>query len=383
MSRFFTPIEAVEIRLLGNHDYQERDRMRLLKWSKYVYRDLNLTTVRKAVRKRYAINKRTNSVDLDKKFLQLSSVGVVDKCGIEYPVYRSHKIMDNADIVDVGAAKDCECEYNCNSTLCNVIKGYEAVVSTKTDKMPDGSDVSFECIDRKAVDDQGFFYEQLQYPKRIYEDGVWTDTIKYTEDKKLCKVEVDSNGCVCDTEENLDALCKCCGIDELDTSMCCIGGSASVPPSDNCNTWTYRCNTKLDWFMVQCGCFNYCASGCENIYNISELGDRLLFPANFGWDNVIVRTYEDARMSDMQIPVVAIDTFIVGLMWWDVRFDDKKQMLEPKYSNDYSRLKFGLLKQLNKRRISELAKVMSPPAHIPSYSYSFTNQYEGRLRRGY
>lgn len=381
MSRFFTPKEAVEIRLLGNHDYQERDRMRLLKWSKYVYQDLNLTTVRKAVRKRYAINKKTNTINLDKEFLQLSSVNIIDDCGIEYPVYRSHKITDDTDIVDVGSPKDCGCEYNCNSTLCNVIKGYEAVVSTKTDKMPDGTDVSFECIDRKAVDDQGFFYEQLQYPKRIYEDGVWTDTVKYTENNKLCKVEVDTNGCVCDTVENLDALCKCCGIDNLNTNMCCIGGTASVPPSTSCDNWTYRCNSKLDWFMIQCGCFNYCAKGCENVYNISELGDRLIFPPNFGWDNVMVRYYEDTRMSDMNIPVIAIDTFILGLMWWDVRFDDKKQMLEVKYGRDYGKLKFGLLKELNRRRVKELGRIMSPPAYVPSYSYSFTDKYEGRSLR--
>jgi hypothetical protein len=379
MSRFFKPEEAVELRLLGNEDYQKRDKLRLLKWSKYVYQDLNLTTIKKAVRKRFAINKKTMSIDMPPGFLRLASVSVIDKCGIEYPVYRSYRIHDNDDIVDVGASKDCECEFNCANKLCNTIKGYEAVVSTKTDYNPDGTEVSFECTDRKGVDDQGFFYEQTQYPKRIYEDGVWTETILYTETRKLCKVEVDENGCVCDTEENINSVCNACGFQDLNTNMCCVGGNAETPPSDTCNTWIYYCNNKLDWFMTQCGCNYYCPKDCSNVYNISELGDRLLFPPNFGWDHVMVRYFVNSPLKEMNIPVIAIDTFIVGLMWWDCRFNDRKQNLAVKYSLDYGKLKFELLKELNKRRLAELGMILSPPAYIPSYITGRTNRYEGSL----
>ena len=376
MSRFFTPPEAVEIRLLSNEDYQQRDRLRLLKWAKYVWNDLNLSTVKKARRASFVINKRTNTVDLPCDILQLCSVGVIDKCGIEYPVYRNHKLTD--DIVDVSASKNCGCEYSCTSVLCNSIKGYEAVISTKDDKNPDGTDVSFECVDRKGVDDQGFFYEQKQYPKRIYADGVWTETVLYTETNKLCKVEVDENGCVCDTEENLDAVCNSCGISSVNQNMCCIGGTASTPPNDTCNTWVYHCNNKMEWFATQCGCFPYMRGGCENIYNISELGDRLIFPPNFGWDKVMVRWYESG--GDIQIPVSVIDVFVLGLMWWDCRFNDRKQSLAVKYGADYANLKFGSLKDLNRYSIKELAQIVSPKAYVPSFVQGRTNKNEGSLR---
>lgn len=378
MSRFIKVKEAVDLRLLGNEDYQKRDRLRLMKWAKYVYQDMNMASVRQAVRKRMKINKRTNSIDLPCDSLQLSSVSVVDKCGIEYPVYRNRKIFEDSDIVDVGASKNCECEYECNSTLCNLIKGYEAVVSTKTDKNPDGTDVSFECIDRKAVDDQGFFYEQLQYPKRIYEDGVWTETILFTEDRKLCKVEVDDNGCVCDTEENVNAITSCCGIASVNTNLCCIGGTADEAPSSNCDTWIYYCNTKLQWLASQFGGPCVCPPGYDNIYNLSELGDRIIFPANFGWDEVMVRYYPIPDLQNIEIPFIAIDTFIVGLMWWDCRFNDKKQALAQKYGSDYSNLKFGLLKELNKYRLQELGMIFNIPAFVPSYILSRTDKYEGR-----
>lgn len=131
--------------------------------------------------------------------------------------------------------------------------------------------------------------------------------------------------------------------------------------------------------MTQCGGQYYCPKNCSNVYNISELGDRLLFPPNFGWDNVMVRYFEDTSMNDMLIPIIAIDTFVLGLMWWDCRFNDRKQNLAVKYGSDYGKLKFGLLKELNKRTLAELGMILSPPAYIPSYITGRTNRYEGSL----
>jgi len=376
MSVFFTPKEAVDIRMLGNDDFQRRDRMRLLKWSKYVYQDLKLTAIKSPVRRRYAINKRTNSIDLPCNNLQLSSVSILDHCGNEYPVYRNNKVLENTDIVDVSASKDCGCEFECNNKLCNVIKGYVAVVETVTDYLPDGQPKEFECISRKGVDDQGFLYEQKQYPKRIYEDNVWVNTIVYTETNKLCKVEVDANGCVCDTEENINSVCDCCGISNVNTNLCCIGGNAEEPPKDDCGTWIYKCSSKMDWFSIQCGCYPSVYKEFNNIYNVSELGDRLIFPPNFGWDHVIVRYYEDNSL-DIKIPIIALRVFVIGLMYWDCMFNDKKQALADKYGVMYSRMKQGLVVDMNRRKIADLAMIMHPPTYIPSYTVGRTNKYEG------
>lgn len=380
MSRFFTPKEAIELRLLGNRDYQKRDRMRLLSVAKYVYQDLNLNVIKQARRQYFKVDKNTNSVILPCSNLQLSSVSVVDKCGIVYPVYRNGNVK-NSDIVDVAAAKDCACEFKCGYELCNTIKSYEATIETLTDKNPDGTDVSFECVSRKGVDAQGFFYEQKQYPKRIYEAGVWTETILYTEDIKMCKVEVDENGCVCDTEQNINSVCEACSIKANNSNLCCIGGDANTPPNDTCNTWIYYCNNKMDWFGTQCGCFPYMDPE-SNYYNISELGNRIIFPSNFGWDKVLVRWYEDLSLSEIKIPIIAIDTFIMGLMWWDKMFNDKEQALAANYGNQYATLKFGLIKELNKYRIAELQMIVAPPRYVPSYINGRTDRWEGSFGVG-
>lgn len=365
MGTFVSAADAIELGLLGNDDYLQRDKGRLLKWAKYVYQDMNMTTLKVAKRQFVKIDKRTNSINIPKNEW-FSSVDVADRNGCLYPVYRNQNVKNN-DIVEIAAAENCACEYKCGFKLCNTIKGYEAIVSVKTDKNPDGSDVSFNCVDRKGVDDNGFFYSQQQYPERIYTDGVWTSTILHTENTKLCKVEVDQNGCVCDTEENADLLCNACGISTVDQTHCVIGGTSLTPPIPNVDTWIYYCNSKLDWFSSQCGHHAGHHSYCNNYYNLSELGDRVIFPHNFGHDEVLLRTYVDLGVKDILIPMIAVDVFIIGLKWWDCRFNDNKQKMAQLYSIEYSKLKWGLLAELNKHRLSEYAMMLMPKTFVPSY----------------
>lgn len=351
--------------MLGNDDYLQRAKGRLLTWAPHVMADMNLNALKTARRELMSINKRTNTIDLPCNASRLSSVNIMDEHGVLYPVYRNERLHD--DIVDIGAVKDCNCEHNCGYKLCNTIKGYESIVTTMTDKNPDGSTATFQCVTRKGVDSNGYFYEQKQYPLRRYVSGVWTDTVLHTENIKLCKVQVDDNGCVCDNDSNVDALCHSCGIQNNDNLLCCVGGTASKSPNDNCDTWIYYCDSKMDWFSMQCGGFAFMPKPYSNIYNVTELGNRLIFPPDFGWDKVMVRWYEDTDIDNIRVPAIALDTFILGLKWWDSRFNDKKLALASVFGPQYARSKFGLVVELNKRRIAAFRMMLSPPAFIPSY----------------
>lgn len=366
MGRFISIHDAIKLRMLGNDDILQRSKGRLLSWSKYVYQDLNLSSLKIARRELFEINKLTNTVDIPRTSTGVISVDVIDSCGVIHPVWENDRLHD--DIVDVSAKKNCACEFECGYSLCNTIKGYEVVKSTKTIKDPDGNILSFDCLDRIAVDNQGFLYRETQYPINQFISGVYSDTVLLTESEKLCKVETDGNGCVCDTNANLDAVCSACGLDTTSGSNVPVGGSASTPPNTGDKTWIYWCSNKLDWFSVQCGCYAY-SQWCPNpIYNISELGDRLIFPANFGYDKVLVRWYEDVNLKDMVIPMIAVDVFVMGLMWWDARFNDKKQKLAVLYEGNYSKGKFGLLQEFNKYRVAELRMIATPPVWVPSYN---------------
>jgi hypothetical protein len=374
MSRFIPLTEALKMGMLGNLDMLQRDKGRYMMWSKQVWYDLNLQSLKIAKRELLCIDKRTNSVQMPCDFMQLCSVNVVCN-GVIIPVYFNDNIK-NSDIVEVSAAQNCACQYKCGYQLCNTIQGYEAIQSVQSDFLPNGQPISFNCITRMAVDANGFLYRQTQYPLRVYLSGVWTDTILYTENEKLCNLELDNNGCVCDTENNYNNVCNsCCG----NVPIIPTGGSASTPPCDNpqTNTWRYYCSSKADLFLTQCGGFpRGFGNGCYNTYNISELGNRLIFPNNFGFDKVLVRYYADVNLGDLQIPFVALDTFIIGVKWWDAKYNDEKQELAEVYEQQYAKMKFGLLLELNKYRMAEMRMILTPKVYVPSfYSWRNNNQF--------
>lgn len=370
MARFEPVIEVVESLCLRSGDIHMANKGLYLDCANDVWDDLNETTLRiterikMPMRRMFHVNKRTNTVDLPCRANLVSSVSIVDHHGIMYPVFRNDNL--NNDFVDLGAVKNCACEFECGNQLCNAIKGYEVVRHTETDKNPDGTDVTFECIDKKAVSG-GFLYEQKQYPERIYVSGVWTSTILKTENTKLCAVEVDRNGCVCDTPQNIDRVCNVCGISNNNNSQCCIGGSSLVPPNPNCDTWTYYCSSRMEWFNVQCGSFPFGHIRGNNIYNIDSTGTRLVFPPNFGWSSVLVRFYEDISLDDLMIPYIAKPTFMVGMQCFSTMHNEKKIPVSQVFCNKYSRMKWGLFQDLNKYTLDESRMMLTPPVYVPSY----------------
>ena len=388
MPRFDPVLDVIDTLCLLSGDLARRKKGLYLAAVDETWNDLNETTLRVAkrvmipVRKEFQINKRTNSIDLPCNFLRLSSVNVVDECGLMYPVYRNLRLMD--DIVEVPPEKNCACEHNCGYQLCNTVKGYVAIQSVQSDILPNSTPISFNCVSRLAVGKNGIIYKENQYPKRIYTDGVWTDTILYTESTEMCQCEVDENGCLCDTEQNINNACDSCGIRNFNPNINqhnqhnCVGGTAECPPDPNCDEWVYYCNSKMDWFTMQCGCFpRGFGRGRNNIYNISELGDRLIFPHDFGFEKVLVRFYEDIELDKLVIPYSAKGTFMTGLLYFSSKYNAELMQISEAFGQRYSREKWGLFLELNKMRIAELGNTIAPQAFVPSYKDHRTDRWWG------
>lgn len=378
MPRFEPAMDVIDSLCLRSGDLARRKKGLYLDCVNDTWNDLNETTLRVAkrlkipVRKKFEVNKRTNSIDLPCNYNRLSSVNIVDECGLMYPVYRNLNIND--DIVEVPAEKNCACEHKCGYQLCNTIKGYVGVQSVKSDFLPNNTPISFTCVDRMVVDKNGVIYKEDQYPQRIYTDGVWTDTVLHTESTKMCECEVDHNGCLCDTEQNIHNACESCGIRNFNPQINqknlhgCVGGTAECPPDPNCNEWTYFCNNKMDWFSIQCGGFpRGFRKGFHNVYNISENGNRLVFPHNFGFEKVLVRFYEDISIENLLIPYIAKDTFMTGVQYFAMKQNPELRDMAGSFGQQYSREKWGLFLELQKMRIKELGNTIAPVSHVPSY----------------
>lgn len=367
MPKFEPILTVVKDLCLRSGDVLQRNKGLYLNCAKDTYNDLNedslkiFDRIKVPLRRSLKVNKKTNGVELPCDTLRLSSINIMDKAGSLHTVWRNERIHD--DIVDIAQAKDCACEFKCGYKLCNTIKGYEAITSTKSDKLPNGSDISFTCVDRKYVDPQGFVWLETQYPIRIYANGTWTNTILKTDSQKLCEVEVDSNGCICDTDKNLELLCDACGINKSNIPF---GGNAQSFPDKNVDTWKYFCSSKFEWFAVQCGGHSH-NNQFNNIYNINETSNRIVLPHNFPFDNIVIRYFADIQLRDLQIPYMAKECFMTGLQWFANSHKDDKQQLALIYEQKYARQKWALLQELNKYRISELKMITTPPVFMPSF----------------
>lgn len=373
MPRFDPIMDVCDSLCLRSGDIARRNKGLYLDCASDVYLDLNLTTVKMTKREFFHINKRTHSVDLPCNNLGVFSASVMDHKGVFWPVWLNDSI--HHDIIDVSAQKDCACENKCGYSLCNIIKGYESVVTTQSDFLPNGSPISFTCISRKAVDKNGFLYTETQYPERVYTNGVWTNTILQTEHKKLCKVEIDERGCICDTPDNERNIFDACGLKNTDGIP--FGGNAeSFNGNQNINTWRYFASSELTWFGIQCGSFHG-RGGFQNIYNIEEGQNKLIFPPHFPFDKVLLRWYYDVDLKDMQIPIVAKQTFMNGLQCFANEHNEKKQGMANISCQKYSKQKFGLLLELNKFTMDEMRMILTPPVFIPSYKDHRTDWSRG------
>ncbi len=174
MPKFYTISQLADQANFLVQDYKQIKRMRFNKLAAdFVFPDMQLDIIKDAKREFLYINKKTNRLKLPCDCLRVSSVSVVDNCGRIYPVYINKNLHD--DIIDYGAKKDCAC--SCGGELCNMIKGYESVITTVDAEMPDSSIKTFTCTNRKWYSADGTYYEQTQAPQREYENSEWVDTV--------------------------------------------------------------------------------------------------------------------------------------------------------------------------------------------------------------
>lgn len=361
MAKFIPIDEVILSACMGDNDILQRKKMKYLFWAKKIWNsDLNLTSVKEAKREIIGIDKRTRTLELPCDAVSVSGVYIIGAFGEFYPVYRNDRLHN--DIVDIAANKNCNC--TCKNELCNMIKGYEAVVETIESENPDGSIGSFTCTTRKAFNEDGQYQEIKQYPKRIYTDGVWTSTEVATEVINLCALEVDAAGCVVDCEENYQKVVQygCYGQCPTVFSTDQVVGTSCIVEQGICKS-LYGWETGVNF----AGCGGY----LNNSYNITEEGNRLIFPYNFGFDQVLVRYYADIQLQDMKIPAIAEEAFIVGLKYWETLIDEDKQGLNRVYSEKYSKLKWALLQELNKQNSSEMKMSLTPPIYIPGFNPSY------------
>lgn len=343
-------------------------KMRFLKLAPDVFQDMEMNVIKEPKRELFGINRRTWTVDLPCRIDELESVSFIDCYGIIHPVFRNERL--HRDIVDIKATKNCECQ--CSSELCNLIKGYVGITEVITVDTPEGGTEDFTCITRKYVTPNGLYREQKQYPIRINDyTGEWISNELTQEDIELCKLDVDANGCVISSEENLYKL-NCVG---------CITSCRTEVVGNNGvgDSFIVGCGSQYDLYRAEAGSlFSRQDYYFNNIYNITDDGKRLIFPVGFPHLRVLLGYYKGIDISDIKVPVSARMCFAMGLAYYDTMLssDPADQRLNAVYNDKFTKMKWGLLQEWNKNTIAELRMAMTPPVVWPSVVHPFFN-YQG------
>lgn len=330
-----------------------QNKLRYLSFAKDIwYNDMNLTSVKDVERIILTINKKTNTVNLPCVSSLVSGVYVIGKYGEFYPIFRNERLHN--DIIDLAAIDDCEDE--CNGKLCNMINNYEPVVENIESKMPDGSSKIFRCVTKKMYDVNGDYYEENQYPQRIYTDGVWTDTIVHTEKRFLCKLELDKKGCVKECEDNYYKVLN---------SGCYSECKSLYEPTEVGIKCIINPEAK-DLYGWECG-YNFSIFNINNVYNINSEGDRLIFPNNFVFRKILVRYYVDLPLKDIKVPSIAKEAIMTGIKYYDTLLDEKKIQINHIYSQKYAKMKGGVMSMLMKVNSDQQRMIITPPIIIPNF----------------
>ena len=361
MSKFISLEDVVKTACLIEKDFQMQNKMRYLAFAKDIWHnDMNLTTVKDVDRVILEIDKRTNTVKLPCHNKLVSGVYVIGKYGEFYPVFRNERLHD--DIVDISTTDDCD--WHCCNKLCNMIRNYEPITEYIESEMPDGSIETFKCITRKGYDSYGNYYEEKQYPQRIYNDGTWVNTEVVTEKIELCKLEIDKKGCIKECDENYHAVIKhgcygsCPTLYEIKAE---VGSSCIINPA---------AKDLVGW---ECG-YNFSAKNLNNSYNITTNGDRLIFPHDFAFKKVLVRYYQDIKLNDIKIPSIAKEAMMVGIKYYDTLLDESKVRINQVFAEKYARMKGGVMAMLNKLNKDQQRLALTPPVTIPNFSPAFYQQ---------
>lgn len=290
--------------------------LKYLSVAKDVYRELNLHAVRQTKRAWVEVDKKTNTIKLPKDYMFFSSVSVEDECGRLIPLVINNNLK--YDIIDISQDKDCHCECGCNSASCGGIKNYEVISGMQVAKLPDGSDMAFATMTRKKVNKDGSMVVEKTFPKAIYENGVWTKTELVTEEEFICKLEVKDCGCVKENEKNNQVINACCG---------------------------------ASFFSVECGGTSCKTSPQSLTYNVSEGGDRIIFPSSFHYAKVLLRYFYDAPLKELRVPIIAKRAMMFGVKFEISNFDKKESMnrimnFKRNYTNEMTKVR-GLLNRYN------------------------------------
>jgi len=284
--------EAVDDLLLREGDTAGINRARYMGVAKDIHRELKFAGLKESVRFLRPVLKTEGGmryVLLPDNTIMFTTVYVVDNKGVAIALVSNSKVKE--DITDLSLIKTCGCDCGCSDNLCSKIRNYELIQTEETAKFPDGSIGTFTKTVRKVVKADGSLIYEITEPLKVYINGIHTGTRLNTREEHICKLEIKECGCVKDCESNHVEISEHIVFQDIDHD---------------------------------CGCPMRLKEVAGRItYNVSDDGNRLIFPSNFNHDTVFVRALVESQTKDITIPLIAKKAFMLMVKDEIIQFDVK------------------------------------------------------------
>jgi hypothetical protein len=251
-----------------------------------VWNDLRFDCTKTSVLRKYQINKRTNSLPLPSDCLMLFGVGYENEMGEIKPLWYNTKVPKKL-LSENGVS--------CTCTQCGQENKSCAAIATVSniDEIVHFNGQDYPKQTKVVVMTDGSVVKKITQPVLV-NNGNSAFVEMRTTQEDVCKLELESCGCIKNTEDNNASMRL------IQTSFCGLD---------------YPTET-------------YSIYAPENLgYAIDVTGEQILLPHSFPYDYVVLKYLTNiTHEADFKIPAIAEEAFIRGIMYYS-NADDPKSLL--------------------------------------------------------
>lgn len=319
-----TAFELVDFMLIMERDLLKVNRPIYLAALKYVFDDLNYSVIRQTDRFVLKVERSpVPHIKVPDGYKMFSSIGVRNHYGKFEPLIVNKDIP--ADFVDVGASKECGCECGCSNSFCSNIRNYELINTPVSLDLPDGTIGSFTATYRKKIMKDGSLVTETRQPQKIYVNNVHTSTELVTATETLCKLEIEECGCIKKNAKN----------DHL------------IHEHSDAITVSYECGCPTVEFH----------ENDANFYKISDDHSRIVFPAHFPYDDVLLRCYVNVKTKDLRIPTQARRAVMAGIKKTDALWNGSPGE-QAKWNREFNAARTELLERVARLKLKDFYELV-------------------------
>lgn len=298
--RFIPGKNVIRDLCLREKDNVQANRLYYTTFLRDAFMKLNLKTSMVVERVALPVQEGMPFIYTPDNYLEMSSISAPNQNGkLEAMIVN----MDvKKDIADMSLINRCGCDCGCTNELCSPVRNFETITGSVTATMPDNTVKYFTTTFRKIILRNGDYVEETTEPTQVFDNNVHTDTLLQTTTKLLCSLDIETCGCLKETEHNREHLNRFCNASNIHT---------------------------------ECGCTERHFVPHQK-YEIDEFENKIYLPSHFKAKYVVLRYFSNTKTKDIMVPFFAKEPLMSGIKVMSSKYSNpaEKQYWDKQYLTD-------------------------------------------------